>query len=164
MNEHESTKSSLNKKTVSEKDDGAASAAGDSTSSNDTASEGANSTSDSNSTKSSKKEEVDAGSPADVYPYYRATHEKAASKNDEEEKKPFEPRPLKYKENYEDKGIKVFKLDLDSLSKPALKKKSSTESSEESATSSSAGKNGTAAAGSPGKSTSANSPASVEAF
>lgn len=43
-----------------------------------------------------------------VYPYWRANSDEPSSKKKE---KPFEPRPLKYKENYEDKGLKVFKPD-----------------------------------------------------
>lgn len=48
-----------------------------------------------------------------MYPYWRATREKKESKNDKVEIKPYEPRPAKYKENYEDKGIKVFKPDFE---------------------------------------------------
>ena len=53
-----------------------------------------------------KKEEPNPNTVADVYPYWRATREK---KTGDGEKKPYEPRPAKYRENYEDKGIKVFK-------------------------------------------------------
>lgn len=67
--------------------------------------ESANSTSQSNQTEDN--------SVASVYPYWRATREEHKSKNDKEEKKPFEPRPAKYKENYEDKGFKVFKPDFE---------------------------------------------------
>ena len=34
---------------------------------------------------------------------------KDKNKDEKDEKKPFEPRPAKCKENYEDKGVKVFK-------------------------------------------------------
>lgn len=71
----------------------------------------ANLTSSSNSTAN----ETDDLSVAKVYPYWRATREKKESKNDKEEKKPFEPRPAKYKENYEDKGLKVFEPDYEKL-------------------------------------------------
>lgn len=43
-----------------------------------------------------------------LYPYWRANSNEPSSKKKE---KPFEPRPLKYKENYEDNGLKVFKPD-----------------------------------------------------
>lgn len=42
-------------------------------------------------------------------PYYRAN----IHSEKKEEKKPYEPRPAKYIENYEDKGIKVFKPDFE---------------------------------------------------
>lgn len=64
-----------------------------------------NDTSSSNST--------DGTSVAVIYPYWRATREKKESKSDKEEKKPYEPRPAKYRENYEDKGLKVFKPDYE---------------------------------------------------
>ena len=88
-------------------------------SSNDTevASAKGNSSKILNSTKKASAEEVEPNSVADVYPYWRATREKPISKNDEEEKKPYEPRPAKFKENYEDKGLKVFKPDFKKIGK-----------------------------------------------
>ena len=65
--------------------------------------------------KVSSNATIDANSVASVYPYWRATREKKASKYEEEEKKPYEPRPAKFKENYEDKGLNVFKPDFDAV-------------------------------------------------
>lgn len=79
------------------------------TSSDDTSKSSSDANETSNDTDSAKENT----SVASVYPYYRAVHEKKESKNDKEEKKPYEPRPLKYKENYEDKGIKVFEPDFE---------------------------------------------------
>jgi len=62
----------------------------------------------SNETKSNSESEIEENSVADVYPYWRATREKPTSKNDKDKKIPYEPRPAKYKENYEDKGFEVF--------------------------------------------------------
>ena len=71
-----------------------------------------NASSDSNSTTNatSNTTENEAHSVAYYYPYYRAARDPSAKmKGDEEEKKPYEPRPAKYKNNYEDPGFKVFK-------------------------------------------------------
>merc|ERR1711934_1351552 len=69
----------------------------------------ANDTSNVNGTQ---KEEISETSVASVYAYWRATREPKAKKADLD-KKPYEPRPAKYKENYEDKGIDVFKPDFE---------------------------------------------------
>lgn len=79
--------------------------------SNDTLS--ANDTANSNDSSKPKKEEIDDNSVASVYPYWRASREPKLTKADLEKKQPYEPRPAKYKENYEDKGIKVFKPDFE---------------------------------------------------
>ena len=74
---------------------------------NSTSNETANSTAN----ESSSANETDDNSVSNVLPYWRATREKKASKD----KKPYEPRPAKYKENYEDKGLKVFKPDFEAV-------------------------------------------------
>lgn len=53
------------------------------------------------------KEEIEEGSVASLYPYWRANR---IPSNEESLKntKQYQPRPAKYKENYEDKGLKVF--------------------------------------------------------
>lgn len=73
-----------------------------------------NNTSSSNSSiASSVKEEVaEDNSPASVMPYWRANREPSLEESREKSKE-YQPRPAKYKENYEDKGIKVFKPDFD---------------------------------------------------
>ena len=75
-----------------------------------------NDTSTSNETTTvngTKKEEIDEASVASVYPYWRANREPKQKNKTELENPPYEPRPAKYKENYEDKGIKVFKPDFE---------------------------------------------------
>lgn len=103
------------------------------------------------------------------------------SKKDEEEKKPYEPRPAKYKENYEDKGLKVFKPDFVAigtvttdtykrlgpnipLGKKGRKSMAGTESEESQSVEGSAPKNGTASASAANTTASSNSTASVETF
>ena len=69
-----------------------------------------NASSDSNSTTNatSNTTENEAHSVAYYYPYYRAARDPSAKmKGDEEEKKPYEPRPTKYNEERKFTKIKV---------------------------------------------------------
>ena len=57
------------------------------------------------------KEQIDDNSVASLLPYWRANREPSLQES-REKAEAYQPRPLKYKENYEDKGFKVFKPDF----------------------------------------------------
>ena len=57
------------------------------------------------------KEQIDDNSVASVLPYWRANREPSLQES-REKAEASQPRPLKYKENYEYKGFKVFKPDF----------------------------------------------------
>jgi hypothetical protein len=73
------------------------------------ASSDSNSTNNATSNATSNATENEAHSVAYYYPYYRAVRDPSDNKKADDEKKPYEPRPAKYKNNYEDPGLKVFK-------------------------------------------------------
>lgn len=66
-----------------------------------------NHSSNSTTNSSGSETETESHSVAYYYPYWRALRE--PKKSSEEPKKPYEPRPAKFKNNYEDQGIEVFK-------------------------------------------------------